>query len=145
MRNCHASSIHSLHFLPNQPVLMSAGGDNAIKQWIFDQQDGSGRLLRSRSGHSEPPTRIRFYGEDGDLLLSAGQDKTMRLLALRRDEQSVELSQGMFSIIFAHSVYFDVDLIQHLFVCCFWPFRFVAKTSDQDRSDGRRTESAARH
>ena len=43
---------------------------------------------------SAPPSRIRFYGTDGDLLLSAGQDRALRLVALRRDEQSVELSQG---------------------------------------------------
>ena len=27
---------------------------------MFDQSDGSARLLRSRCGHSAPPTRLRF-------------------------------------------------------------------------------------
>ena len=40
--------------------------------WIFDQPDGSGRLLRSRSSHSAPPTKIRFYGSRGVDILSAG-------------------------------------------------------------------------
>ncbi len=31
-----------------------------LKLWIFDQSDGSARLLRSRCGHSAPPTRLRF-------------------------------------------------------------------------------------
>lgn len=40
--------------------------------WIFDQPDGSGRLLRSRSSHSAPPTKVRFYGSRGVDILSAG-------------------------------------------------------------------------
>ena len=40
--------------------------------WIFDQSDGSGRLLRSRSSHNAPPTKIRFYGSNGYNILSAG-------------------------------------------------------------------------
>ena len=42
--------IASLHFADKEPVLMSVGRDNAIKQWIFDNEDGSARLLRSREG-----------------------------------------------------------------------------------------------
>ena len=34
--------------------------------------DGGGRLLRQRSGHSEPPIKVRFHGNDGQVLLSAG-------------------------------------------------------------------------
>ena len=42
--------------------------------WIFDQSDGSARLLRSRCGHNAPPTRIRFCSTGGDAvkLLSGG-------------------------------------------------------------------------
>ena len=29
--------------------------------WIFDQSDGSARLLRQREGHSAPPTHAYFY------------------------------------------------------------------------------------
>ena len=41
---------------------MSSGGDNAVKQWIFDGEDGAARLLRFRSGHAAPPCCVRFYG-----------------------------------------------------------------------------------
>lgn len=51
---------------------MSAGGDNALKQWVFDAADGSARLLRFRSGHAAPPTCLTHYGEAGTRLLSAG-------------------------------------------------------------------------
>jgi U3 small nucleolar RNA-associated protein 21 len=51
LRDCHDASISSLHFLPGQPLLLSSAGDNALKVWIFDQADGTARLLRSRAGH----------------------------------------------------------------------------------------------
>ena len=51
---------------------MSAAQDNSLKQWLFDAPDNSARLLRFRSGHSEPPTLVRHYGE-GHRLLSAGE------------------------------------------------------------------------
>ena len=38
--------------------------------WIFDQSDGSARLLKQRQGHSAPPTLIRFNGNLS--ILSAG-------------------------------------------------------------------------
>ena len=42
--------------------------------WVFDQSDGSARLLRSRCGHSAPPTKIRFASTGGDAvkILSGG-------------------------------------------------------------------------
>jgi len=40
--------------------------------WIFDQTDGSGRVLHERNGHSEPPVKVRFHGNDGKCILSAG-------------------------------------------------------------------------
>ena len=54
-----------------EPLLMSAGRDNSLKQWVFDSVDGAARLLRFRSGHAAPPTVVRHYGS-GRLLLSAG-------------------------------------------------------------------------
>jgi len=40
--------------------------------WFFDMADGGARLLRQRSGHSQPPIKLRFHGNDGQILLSAG-------------------------------------------------------------------------
>ena len=54
-----------------EPLLMSAGRDNALKHWVFDATDGAARLLRFRSGHAAPPTVVRHYST-GKLLLSAG-------------------------------------------------------------------------
>lgn len=57
---------------------MSAGTDNAVKQWVFDAVDGAARLLKFRSGHAAPPTVVRHYGA-GCLLLSAGEVKEHRV------------------------------------------------------------------
>lgn len=92
VREAHDSSIISLHFLANEPVLMSSSADNSIKIWIFDTTDGDPRLLRFRSGHSAPPHCIRFYA-NGRHILSAGQDRAFRLFSVIQDQQSRELSQ----------------------------------------------------
>ena len=48
---------------------MTSGGDNSVKQWIFDNQDGTARLLKFRAGHSAPPTHVTFYGRDSWIVL----------------------------------------------------------------------------
>ncbi|CAA0817996.1 transducin family protein / WD-40 repeat family protein [Striga hermonthica] len=88
----HDRPVVSLHFLPNEPVLVSSSADNSIKIWIFDTTDGDPRLLRFRSGHSAPPLCIRFYA-NGRHVLSAGQDRAFRLFSVVQDQQSRELSQ----------------------------------------------------
>ncbi|XP_051123637.1 U3 small nucleolar RNA-associated protein 21 homolog isoform X2 [Andrographis paniculata] len=88
----HDCSIVSLHFLANEPVLMSSSADNSLKMWIFDTTDGDPRLLRFRSGHSAPPLCIKFYA-NGRHILSAGQDRAFRLFSVIQDQQSRELSQ----------------------------------------------------
>lgn len=89
-------TIHSMFFLPNEPLLVTVASDNAIRMWIFDAMDGSARLLKERSGHALPPTRIRFYpSERGQLdIISAGADRALRTFSLQKEEQSRELSQG---------------------------------------------------
>ncbi|KAF9154050.1 hypothetical protein BG015_001992 [Linnemannia schmuckeri] len=89
MKGAHDGSIPSIQFLNGQPILMSSGADNAVKQWIFDSLDGLPRLLKSRSGHHQPPTHIKYYGEDGHFILSAGRDRS--LLNLKIDELKLPL------------------------------------------------------
>ncbi|KAL1914934.1 uncharacterized protein VTP21DRAFT_7850 [Calcarisporiella thermophila] len=97
MKGAHDGLIASVQFLNGQPILLSSGADNSVKQWIFDSLDGLPRLLKSRSGHHAPPTFIRYYGPDGHLILSAGRDRSLRLFSTIRDAQSTELSQGHLS------------------------------------------------
>lgn len=63
IRDAHDGPLVSLHFFAGEPRLMSAAGDNSVKQWVFDSADSSARLLRFRSGHSAPPACIQYYGE----------------------------------------------------------------------------------
>ncbi|XP_022806762.1 WD repeat-containing protein 36-like [Stylophora pistillata] len=94
LRDAHTGSVCGIRFLSSQPLLATSGPDNSLKIWIFDQLDGSGRLLRSRSSHSAPPTKIRFYGNNGFNILSAGLDRSLRFISVIKDERSCEFSQG---------------------------------------------------
>ncbi|KAJ3255449.1 hypothetical protein HK103_006266 [Boothiomyces macroporosus] len=94
MTNCHLSSIHTCFFFNGMPLLVTAGSDNSIKQWIFDSLDGTPRLLKSRSGHFKPPSSIKYYDQLGHYILSSGQDQSLRLFSIIRDSQNTELSQG---------------------------------------------------
>ena len=47
-------------------------------QWLFDNSDGSARLLRFRAGHSAPPGLVQYYG-NGNRLLSAGKGFSARV------------------------------------------------------------------
>ncbi|SSD59581.1 probable U3 small nucleolar RNA-associated protein 21 [Saccharomycodes ludwigii] len=92
-------------FLNGQPIIVTAGGDNQLKEYVFDpslsidQDDEEStvvqppRLLRSRGGHSKPPTKVIFVDKDAHYLLSASQDQSIWAFSLRKDAQSQELSQ----------------------------------------------------
>ncbi|CAG8520768.1 16389_t:CDS:10 [Dentiscutata erythropus] len=95
IKGAHEGLIPSIQFLNGQPILLTSGADNSIKEWIFDTLDGvEPRLLKSRCGHHAPPTKIEFYGSDGHFILSSAGDRSLRIFSLIRDSQSVELSQG---------------------------------------------------
>ncbi|KAG5458112.1 MAG: WD40-repeat-containing domain protein, partial [Olpidium bornovanus] len=94
IKGAHDALIPSLHFVQGQPLLITSGADNAVKEWIFDSQDGGARLLKMRGGHHAPPTLVRFYGEDGTTILSAARDRSLRSFSVVRDQQSFEISQG---------------------------------------------------
>jgi len=74
LQDAHDGSLTSLYFFPGEPLLMSAAADNSLKHWLFDSADGTARLLRFRSGHSAPPSCLKFYGT-GNKLLSAGKTR----------------------------------------------------------------------
>lgn len=94
LRDAHTESVSKVEFLPNQPVLVSSSGDNSLKQWLFDSPSVLPRLLKFRAGHTQPPHLIRYYGDDGKVILSAGRDNSLRYLSVVRDSRSFEMSQG---------------------------------------------------
>ncbi|BFZ63815.1 rRNA-processing protein utp21 [Saitoella coloradoensis] len=95
VRNAHSAAVTSVQFLNGQPVMVSASPDNSLKEWIFDSLESAvPRVLRQRSGHSAPSTKIRFYGPASHWLLSGSRDKSLRGFSLWNDSQTTELSQG---------------------------------------------------
>lgn len=64
------------------------------QQYHFETPSSQPTLLKSRSGHQAPPNLIRYYGEDGKSILTAGRDRALRLTSVVRDSRSAELSQG---------------------------------------------------
>jgi len=78
VRQAHKQcAIAALHYLPGEPLLISNGSDNALREWIFDMPDGqSCRLYRERCGHWKSPRCVRFH--DNDIVLSAGNDGRLR-------------------------------------------------------------------
>ncbi|OTF78295.1 WD repeat-containing protein 36-like protein, partial [Euroglyphus maynei] len=82
MRDLHWQSIASASFIQKQPLMVTNSGDNSLKIFIFDDLQTIGRLLFQREGHRAPPTRIRFYGDKGKFILSAGLDSTLRSFSI---------------------------------------------------------------
>lgn len=94
VRGAHDGAVTSVEWVPGQPLLISAGEDNSVKQWVFDSPTAAPRLLKFRSGHHAPPHLIRYHGEDGKQLLTASRDRSLRCTSVVRDSRSFELSQG---------------------------------------------------
>lgn len=105
LKNVHSASHNGVvraTFLNGQPIVVTSGGDNKLKEYVFDpslsQGDGGvvvqpPRFLRSRGGHSQPPSSICFADAESHFMLSASRDKSLWGFSLRKDAQSQELSQ----------------------------------------------------
>lgn len=93
--------IANAKFLNGQPIIVTNGADNQLKEHVFDPSLSTTntaivsppRYLRSRGGHSAPPTSIRFADEDSHFILSGSKDHTFWSFSLRKDAQSQEISQ----------------------------------------------------
>lgn len=94
VRGAHDGAISAIDWVPGQPLLVTSGEDNSVKQWAFDAPTAAPRLLKYRSGHHSPPHLMRYYGDDGKQLLTASRDHSLRCTSIVRDSRSFELSQG---------------------------------------------------
>ncbi|PWY63560.1 snoRNA binding protein [Aspergillus heteromorphus CBS 117.55] len=97
------SGLNNIQFLDGQPVMVSSGGDNSLRTWVFDQSPFSyiPRPLHSRSGQSAPITALNFLPSasdgsesSGKWLLSASKDCSLWGFSVRKDSQNSEISQG---------------------------------------------------
>ncbi|XP_054613633.1 WD repeat-containing protein 36 isoform X2 [Dunckerocampus dactyliophorus] len=93
-RHAHNTAVAAATFLHGEPLLVTNGADNAVKVWIFDQDGGGARLLRSRQGHRAPPTTICHHGNDGKNILSAGQDGTLQSFSSVHERFHKNLGHG---------------------------------------------------
>ncbi|XP_014470941.1 PREDICTED: WD repeat-containing protein 36 [Dinoponera quadriceps] len=93
----HGAAVTGMKYIPNEPMLATSSVDNSLKLWIFDSTAGAGRLLRIREGHGEPPTLVRFYGNDGNYLLTAGSDSSLRLFSTVTEILNRSLGRASFN------------------------------------------------
>lgn len=93
--------VSKAQFLNGNPIVVTTGGDNSVKEFVFDpvlSETNSAvatppRHLRSRGGHSAPPSSILFSDENAHFIASGSLDKSFWLFSLRKDAQSQEMSQ----------------------------------------------------
>ncbi|KOC59513.1 WD repeat-containing protein 36 [Habropoda laboriosa] len=97
LHKAHFAAVTGLKYLPNEPLLVSSSPDNSLKLWIFDLADGAGRLLRIREAHADPPTAIRFYGIEGNSILTAGSDSSLRVFSTVTEMLNKSLGRASFN------------------------------------------------
>lgn len=54
-------------------------------------------MLRMREGHAEPPTFIRFYGNDGHNLVSIAGDSSMRIFSTLTETFNKSLGRASYN------------------------------------------------
>lgn len=154
VRNAHEGPVGGLEWVPGQPLMVTSGGDNSVKvrflcrratfskltletgqqQWLLDTPTAAPRLLKQRSGHHAPPHFVRYYGDDGKSLLTAGADRSLRYTSVVRDSRGFELSQGEPATrLFFHTL----DRLTPTLHQARLPARPPASTSDPRRSNCR--------
>ncbi|MBC6477892.1 MAG: trypsin-like peptidase domain-containing protein [Hormoscilla sp. GM7CHS1pb] len=72
----HSDVVYSVAISPDGQLLASGSDDNTIKIWNL----GSGRLLRTLTGHSGDVNSVgQAWGPDGQLLASGSGDRTIKI------------------------------------------------------------------
>ena len=111
LKDAHVGGVSKLNYFQQEPLLLSSGtSSNSVLQHVFDNPDHSGRLLKSRQGHTSPPSCIQYlYPATGGLLqqaadgtdasacqiLSGGSnDRSLRIFSTARTVLDKEFSQG---------------------------------------------------
>ena len=92
LSNPHRDAVHTLFFVPNRPLLVSCGADNAMVEYRLDTVDGLALAIRDRRGHTGRCTAVQFY--NSDLIVTAGEDRAVRVTHIFSDRAAWEMSQG---------------------------------------------------
>lgn len=97
IREAHSAGVDGMHAVQFEPLMVTSSNDNSVKVWIFDMSDGSARLLRQRHGHSLPPVKIRFHGQNGEKILSSGLDSVLMSFSTEHESKNKSLGRGSFN------------------------------------------------
>lgn len=97
LMSAHNGAVTGMYCLPNEPLIVTSSPDNTLKLWIFDMPDGGARLLRLREGHSSNPSFIRFHGANGQNILSAAADSTLRIFNTRTETFNKSLGKASYN------------------------------------------------
>jgi U3 small nucleolar RNA-associated protein 21 len=92
LSNPHRDAVHTLFFIPGKPLLVSCGADNAMVEYRLDTVDGLALAIRERRGHTGRCTAATFYNDE--LIVTAGEDRAVRVTHVFSDRAAWELSQG---------------------------------------------------
>lgn len=76
LTDIHSSSIHLLHFIDGEAIMLSASMDNSLRVWVLDQPDGMPRQLIVNEGHAKPVNSCIFSSKHE--VISSGQDESVR-------------------------------------------------------------------
>ncbi|CAB3409631.1 unnamed protein product [Caenorhabditis bovis] len=85
----HSADVNLLHFVPGEPIMLSASCDNSLRCWIFDGADGMPRELVQLEGHAKPITSVSFSSKHH--VLSSGLDGSVR----KYDVTSITMRQKL--------------------------------------------------
>ncbi|GMS95549.1 hypothetical protein PENTCL1PPCAC_17724, partial [Pristionchus entomophagus] len=76
LTNIHSSSIHLLHFIEGEAIMLSASLDNSLRVWVLDQPDGMPRQLIVNEGHAKPVNSCLFSSKHE--IICSGKDESVR-------------------------------------------------------------------
>lgn len=96
--NIHSGAVSGMKCLPSEPLLVTSSPDNSLRLWIMDSDTLGPRLYRFKEGHFHPPDRVRFYGESGFTILSAGRDSCIRSFSLEAEFLNFSLGKAAFNL-----------------------------------------------
>lgn len=73
----HKNQINCLDFGPNKRFFISCSNETSWK--LFDIQESKGSIMTCQAAHSDNIKQVQFLPGSNDLVISAGQDKEIKL------------------------------------------------------------------
>ncbi|XP_015785860.1 WD repeat-containing protein 36-like isoform X2 [Tetranychus urticae] len=103
-RDIHQAKVTGCQYIFGEALLLTSSPDNSLKMWCFDDPEEIGRTLHCREGHTHPSTFIRFYGSEGQNILSVSSDSTFRMFSVYSERLHRSLGKASFNRKYAKKV-----------------------------------------